>query len=272
MSSLARRALRVLARDPAEALDRARNRLEARRERSAPAPALDRAAIRADADGRHRLHVDDAWEQVLHGWLGAPWPCPDRRRFDELWRTIETELRGDRRAGTGLDADPALARAIWCATRHLRPQRVVETGVSRGISSRVILEALALNGSGRLWSIDLPPQAEQWRDLAGSAVPQRLRDRWTFVRGTSRRRLPPLLDELGAVDLFVHDSQHTERNMRFELRAAWSRLRPGGILLCDDAHENRAFSDLVLALAPGAAVAGQEEAKAGLLGIARRPQ
>lgn len=258
----------MLARDPGEAFDRLRNRLEARREREPGALPHERTreTIRADADGRHGLVVDEAWERALHDWLGAPWPCPDHARFQRVWDTLESELRDDRAAGSGLDADPALARAIWCATRHLRPERILETGVSRGISSRFLLEALEANGSGRLWSIDLPPQTEEWRALAGSAVPERLRGRWTFLRGTSRRHLPPLLRELGTIDLFIHDSQHTDRNMRFEMAAAWPRLRPGGLLLCDDAHENRAFADL----AGGEKLVAQEEVKAGLFGMARR--
>lgn len=268
VTSLARRALRVLLRDPGEALDRTRNRWEARRENAeTPAPFVrTRETIRADAGSRHGLAVDDDWEARLHGWLGAQWPCPDHARFLDVWEQLDSQLRGDRGAGTGLDADPALARAIWCATRHLRPERVVETGVSRGISSRFFLEAMEANGTGRLWSIDLPPQTEEWRKLAGSAVPERLRDRWTFLRGTSRRHLPPLLHELGTVDLFIHDSQHTERNMRFELTAAAPHVRPGGLILCDDAHENRAFADLAVA----EKLVGQEEVKAGLFGMARQ--
>lgn len=271
MSSLLRRGLRVLTKNPAEALDRARNRWEARRERTAaPEPIRrTREQIRADLGHVHGLRVDDDWEARLHAWLGAPWPCPAQAGFSKVWEELAAELRIERDAGSGLDADPALARAQWCVVRHLRPARVVETGVSRGISSRLMLEALELNDAGRLWSIDLPPQADEWRALAGSAVPDRLRGRWTFVRGVSRRRLPPLLRELGTVDVFVHDSQHTERNMRFELGAAWPHLRPGGFVICDDAHENRAFAELAQRSRAPEILVAQEEVKAGLFGLAR---
>ena len=102
------------------------------------------------------------------------------------------------------------------------------------------LEALASNGTGHLWSIDLPPLGDgSLRAQVGSAVPESLRDRWTYVYGSSRRRLPRLLDQLEGIDLFVHDSRHTERNVLFELEHAWKAIRPGGVLLVDDVDLNR---------------------------------
>lgn len=40
------------------------------------------------------------------------------------------------------------------------------------------------------------------------------------------------------IDLFVHDSLHTRDNLLFELRAAWPKLRLGGLLMADDADDN----------------------------------
>jgi hypothetical protein len=40
------------------------------------------------------------------------------------------------------------------------------------------------------------------------------------VNGTSWRRLPPPLAELGEIDLFAHDGIHTTRNLRFKLERA----------------------------------------------------
>lgn len=57
--------------------------------------------------------------------------------------------------------------------------------------------------------------------------------------------LPELLSEVGEIDLFVHDSLHTYRNMRFEFEAAWPSLRPGGILISDDVDGNAAFEELM---------------------------
>jgi hypothetical protein len=60
------------------------------------------------------------------------------------------------------DADPVMARSLWCAVCHLQPRSMVEAGVARGVTSWIILEAVAGNGAGRLWSIDLPPLNEPW--------------------------------------------------------------------------------------------------------------
>src|SRR6059058_1471981 len=56
-----------------------------------------------------------------------------------------------------------------------------------------------------------------------------LRSRWSYVKGSSRRRLPALVTELREIDLFVHDSKHSERNLLYELEQARVAVRPGGI-------------------------------------------
>jgi hypothetical protein len=50
-----------------------------------------------------------------------------------------------------------------------------------------------------------------------------------------------LLCRLGQIDLFIHDSLHTERNVRFELDRAWAALRTGGVLVVDDIDANWGF-------------------------------
>jgi len=52
--------------------------------------------------------------------------------------------------------DVGLAPYLYVAVRALKPSIVVETGVGSGMSSSFILRALAMNGFGTLYSIDLP--------------------------------------------------------------------------------------------------------------------
>jgi hypothetical protein len=139
------------------------------------------------------------------------------------------------------DGDAGLVRAIWCLTRHLRPNKVVETGVAHGVTSRFILEALARNGLGHLYSIDLPPLERVWRQQVGIAVGGRFPDRWSYIQGSSRRHLPGLFSELGQIEFFVHDSLHSERNVRFELDRAWAALGAGGVMVVDDIDANWGF-------------------------------
>ncbi len=141
-------------------------------------------------------------------------------------------------------ADSVLARCCYLACRLLKPDVVMETGVAYGVSSAFILGALEENGRGVLHSVDLPPLRRGYERYWGVAVPEALGSRWNLHRGSSGRVLPRLLDELETVDLFVHDSLHTHRNMRREFEAVWPRLRTGGVLIADDVERNRAFDEL----------------------------
>ncbi len=150
----------------------------------------------------------------------------------------------DRPASAAMhDADAGLPDFCYVICRALRPRVVVETGVGSGVTTSFILQALAANNEGHLWSIDLPPiGAEQF---AGSFVPQPLRNRWTLLRGRSRDLLPRLLSDLPAPDVFLHDSLHTTRNMTFEFQAAWQKMSTGGVLLSDDIHMSKAFARFI---------------------------
>jgi Methyltransferase domain len=139
-----------------------------------------------------------------------------------------------------------MARAAWCTVLHQRPSVVVETGVARGVTSRTVLEALDRNERGHLWSIDLPhPLDKDLHAQIGAAVPSSRRTRWSYVEGSSRRRLPPLLRSLAQVDLFIHDSLHTARNTRFEMEQTLHVLASGGIMIVDDISQQQAFANFV---------------------------
>jgi hypothetical protein len=225
---------------------------------SEPGDGLDRAVGRVrrlfTSGGVPIYHydADPEWERHLHERIGQPWPCEQTAEFEALWPEVTgtLELKGlpmGRGAYGGWDdGDQGFARVVWCLARHLQATSVVETGVARGITSRVILEALQRGGAGRLSSIDLPALDPAIHEEIGAAVPSELRGRWTLVNGTSRRRLPRLLAELGEIDLFVHDSSHTTRNLRFELERAWSAMRRGAIV-ADDIERNEAFGQFTSA-------------------------
>ena len=233
-----RRAARALATDPFEAWTTFWDRRAQARE------------MRVSVN--YRYDAADDWEQLLHDSLGVSWPCSATSEFWTLWAAVTGPLKaqgirlGPASFSSWNDGDAGLVRAIWCLVRHLRPTNVVETGVARGMTSRMILEALERNAregtaDGRLWSIDLPPLDPVWHADVRMAVGERFPHRWTYIRGSSRRRLPALLARLGEIDLFVHDSLHSERNVRFEADRAWSVLRPGGALVIDDIDSNRGF-------------------------------
>ena len=141
------------------------------------------------------------------------------------------------------DADLTLARVAYHVCRLVAPDVTIETGVAHGITSAFILKALAENGKGHLYSIDLPVFKRGSEDFVGVAVPQRLRDRWKLTLGLSRNVLPRLLSQLGKIDVFLHDSNHSYHNQLLEYRMAWQYLRLGGMLLSDDVNATDAFWD-----------------------------
>jgi Methyltransferase domain len=192
------------------------------------------------------------WERLLHELLDAPWPCPHAAAFGAAWDSAvatmaEHGLRvGRENYGGDDDADPGLARALWCSVCHVRPAHVVETGVAHGLSSRIVLEALERAGKGRLWSIDLPPMTIPERRVeVAAAVPAELRESWTYLEGSSRRRLPRLLRQLGQIEIFCHDSLHSTRNVHWELTKAWDALAPGGVAFVDDVDHNWGFEEFL---------------------------
>jgi Methyltransferase domain len=209
---------RAILRNPAWAPDRARSVLRRRAERR-----IDRAQVlrgyaryatssdelvcaAAGIDGAHIA----ALEREL--WLPAPMPGDD-----SPW--------GPR---------VPLLRLTGLIVAALRPGHVVETGVERGYSSAVVLQALEQAGAGTLHSIDLPRADLAPGAQIGAAVPAPLRHRWDLRLGPSRQVLPPLLDELPAVDVFLHDADHARAAQLEEFRSVWPRLRSGGVLIADD--------------------------------------
>lgn len=170
----------------------------------------------------------------------------DEPQFSEI-KSHVSEMQAsvpDPPSGVKHDAGIDLAKFCYAWCRHNHPSTVIETGVGHGVTTAFILKALSLNQSGQLWSIDLPPLGAE--EFAGCLVPVALRDRWLYKKGRSRRILPHLLKEAGRIDIFLHDSLHTARNMAFEFSSAWTHIRSGGLLISDDVgFFNHAFEDFI---------------------------
>jgi predicted O-methyltransferase YrrM len=209
----------------------------------------------AEALAEHLLTTPPSYETV--GWekaledLGAHFGNvaevleePALENAEKDTRRLLADIRHEDPYVPHWAADSVLARCCYIACRLIEPEVIVETGVAYGVSSAFILRALKMNGRGTLHSVDLPPLRREADRSWGVAVPEELRGRWRLHRGSSARVLPRLLQEVGTVDLFVHDSLHTYRNMRREFDIVWPRLRNGGLLLADDIERNQAFGEL----------------------------
>ncbi|HET7100480.1 MAG TPA: class I SAM-dependent methyltransferase [Terriglobia bacterium] len=166
------------------------------------------------------------------------------------------------------NGSPLLAQLCYAMVRAARPKVVVETGVCYGVTSSYILSALEENQSGMLYSIDLPPLAQEANRYHGCLVPQHLRKRWRLSCGPSKRLLPKIAREVGPVDLFLHDSLHTYRNMRREFAVMTRNLRCPGIIVSDDVNWNTAFLECVASKSPAYWATIGENPKESALGVA----
>lgn len=196
---------------------------------------------------REATHADEKFLSELTGcpvsrlreFLDEPLRTPE---FAAVLHNAEIATRGSDGYGADLYAKKVLVQ--YAAIRAFRPGIVVETGVANGVSSSYLLLAMEKNGVGKLHSIDIGDNSYvPAGKTTGWIVPEFLKRRWDFRIGDSKVLLPKLLEELGSIDVFIHDSLHVYDHMLWEYRAAFPYLRPGGLLFSDDALWNKAFPE-----------------------------
>ncbi len=132
------------------------------------------------------------------------------------------------------DSTSELAAVIHHSCKILKPKTVVETGVARGATTTTILKVLEENGTGHLHSVDLPGLSWGYKKHIGELVPHNLRSRWSLKLGPTSYVLSDLLQSLGSIDIFVHDSAHNYHSQKMDYELALAYLSPGGILISDD--------------------------------------
>lgn len=125
---------------------------------------------------------------------------------------------------------------LYLIIRATKPKIVVETGVANGISSAIILTAMDANGLGELHSVDMT------RDV-GHAFGQK-HPRWRLHVTHGRvKDLERVLKEIGDLDIFFHDADHSYWAQTGEFKLAKKYLKHGGILVSDDIDSSWAFRD-----------------------------
>lgn len=169
-----------------------------------------------------------------------------RRKFLE----IKKELGRKYRFG-GMDVEGA--KNLYAILRKYKPETIIETGVNNGFSTSFILQAIHMNGKGKLYSIDLPFSLAQDKIFgdslgvseleSGWIIPTELRKYWDLRVGDSRKILPILLQELKQVDVFIHDGLHTYENMMFEFQESYKYLTEDGLIVSDDITWNDSLFD-----------------------------
>ncbi len=149
---------------------------------------------------------------------------------------------GGRRSYIEIDAPLEL----YALVRLLRPTHVIEVGVSSGVSSAYVLQALDRNGKGTLHSVDLPMAGSRsptgsrqpsWSippgRSSGWAVPFPLRKRWDLRLGDKKEVLPLVAEVTPSVGLFLYDVPHTEGQAALDFAGIDRRFRSGGVAIAD---------------------------------------
>lgn len=165
--------------------------------------------------------VSGAPIQECRDWLCEP------LHDEKLHKTIVAQTLASRRRGL---ADNLIAfgrRLGWYAlVRACRPLHVVETGTDKGLGTLLIAAALLRNERGKLTTIDINP-------ASGYLITRPYADVITVLRGDS---VPLLRRGVDEVDMFIHDSDHSEIHEYLELQAVEPLLTPSALVLSDNAH------------------------------------
>lgn len=200
---------------------------------------------------KHPDHIRAKWRSSVPNYEQTASEITSTDGYNEIVNTL-TELSNGGTIGTEGMQD------LYTIVRTEKPEIVVETGVCNGASTYAILAALEENDAGALYSIDYPfysdiPMTRRRKETfpgigqseipsdkePGWMVPERLKDRWTFIEGKSQELLPQIVRD-HPPDLFIHDSEHSHPCMMFELETAWHAM-DDGIIVCDDINWNDAF-------------------------------
>ncbi len=170
--------------------------------------------------------------------------------YSNIDKVLRARLRGRRLWGA---LSPEKRPILYTIIKLLKPKIAMETGVGAGVSSAVILSTLNELNDGLLYSIEISNYYDENYPV-GFIVPEELKGRWRLLIGSSRELLEKTLMQLGDVQFFLHDSDHSYDNVLFELRMVWRFMKHGIILI-----DNYRFSN--------AAVQFAKEVNAPLIGL-----
>lgn len=120
------------------------------------------------------------------------------------------------------------AAFLYGLVRCFKPRAIVETGCNIGLSASAMALALRDNCDGWLTTCDVE---KRWCDAT--------QHRLAMISIPSAVICASGVEAIGAdkrVDLFFHDSLHTEANVLAEFNAVKSSIPPGGLAIFHDAH------------------------------------
>ena len=156
-----------------------------------------------------------------HGWCAST-PNPVLAEALGSWATFPGDIRDH--VGT-----------IFYEAISSRPRLIVELGTRGGVSTRTLLAAAEITNA-QVLSIDID-------DCSGVDLPDRLRERWTFIRADdvafagepftsfcATRALTPL------AEVILVDTSHLYEHTCAEIKCWLPRLGQGGVIMFHDTN------------------------------------
>ncbi len=135
---------------------------------------------------------------------------------------------------------------LYFLTRYLKPEVIVETGVSMGFSSHAFLTALQENGSGTLYSSDFPYfRLENPEKYIGCVVEEKLKTNWTLLIDGDEKNLKDIGQKISSIDLFHYDSDKSYAGRQLGLALLKDKLSEKTTIIFDDIGDNYHFRDFV---------------------------
>jgi len=131
---------------------------------------------------------------------------------------------------------------LYYIIRSLNPNVVIESGVSAGLSSSTIIQALEKNKKGNLYSSDLNSHLEK-KDV-GILIPTELKYRWKLFDEGDKINLPKILDEVENVDVAYYDSEKSYEGKKNFIEKILTKYKPK-IIVIDDIDRDYWFRDFI---------------------------
>ena len=182
----------------------------------------------------------DALTQVVGASGSTKW-----KKLSSEYAAVEEELK-DKYKEHGMlyprefAIEEGTSFLLYASVRLGKPSIVLETGVANGHSSFFIISALNSNEKGILHSIDISPNV-------GRLIDRSMAKRWRLhILSLLRAKSSFLktIGELGKIDIFIHDSNHSYGWQCFEYMSVIPRMAKNGIFMSDDVNSSLAFSSL----------------------------
>lgn len=171
---------------------------------------------------------------------------------------IRSLVRNITRTGRSYYAQIPAPFELYSMVRLVRPTTLIESGVASGVSTTFIQMGIRANQRGSLHSMDMPvarrtaERNESWAIPAGLssgwAIPSEIKQGWDLRLGRSEDILVDLLDEVGVLDFYCHDSPVDEKHLDFEMKAIRPHLRPGSLVVADNTGRKGTFEKTARAM------------------------